>query len=689
MEAYDLIFREEQDHLSALYKRLREMEKSLEEKLDQVRENALEEKKAIREDLTLNFDSDTNAMETYAEFEVMNHVIDNYNIISRVNREKLDQVRVLLKAPYFAKVRLQYDPEEEPEEYYIGTRGLTGDRHEQLVVDWRSPVAETYYNQSNGPTSYTVDGRTIPVDLLLRRQFDLKEDVLRAWFDTTIAIEDPLLLESLSKRRSDKMTAITTTIQKEQNEVIRHKDVPVLLVSGIAGSGKTSVLLQRIAYLFYQKRNTLRPDQVYLMTLNPVFRQYIENVLPDMGETNPHALTWLDFLDMAGFGKRGAGFETRAEDLDRIDASLKDLVLTEEDFTGIRQGGEILISPRSILAVSQRYPHIGPGPRLTGLMEDDLLELLKSRLRRKDGYSRRDREDQGREDENASCRENNRMENDFAGAFAQVRGKGFLNLQEIGKKILGRTSLSPVELFYLKMALTGECDRNARYLMIDEVQDYTEAQIRVLSRYFLRAHFMLLGDENQAIRPGTASFARIRVILSEHGKAEECSLMTSYRSSPEITDLFTAFLEEKDRVRTTSVQRPGQEPVIRTIKGREAYLQALKEALKEARESEGLTCMIAGSRRRLEKLSALLGDDAPPVIRRDMSLPERGPVLMELPLVKGLEFDSVIIPDAVPEEYPEDSIGKHRLYTAISRATRRVSIFAEDTMTALLKGRES
>jgi DNA helicase-2/ATP-dependent DNA helicase PcrA len=200
---------------------------------------------------------------------------------------------------------------------------------------------------------------------------------------------------------------------------------------------------------------------------------------------------------------------------------------------------------------------------------------------------------------------------------------------------------------------------------------------------------MLLGDENQAIRPGTATFARIRDILSEHGKAEECSLMTSYRSSPEITDLFTAFLEEKDRVRTTSVQRPGTRPEIRTIKGRDAYLKALKEALQEAREQEGLTCMIAGSRRRLEKLSALLGDDAPPVIRRDMSLPERGPVLMELPLVKGLEFDSVIIPDAVPEEYPADMIGKHRLYTAISRATRRVSIFAEDTMTALLKGRES
>ena len=686
METYESIFRQEQEHLTGLCRELSRMEQDLEEKIAKVRENALEEKKAIREDLTLNFDSDTNAMETYAEFEVMNHVIDSYNIITSVSREKLNRIRVLLKGPYFAKIRLQYDPDEEPEEYYIGTRGINDEDHNQLVVDWRSPVAETYYNQESGSTSYTVDGRTIPVDLLLRRQFDLQGDTLRAWFDTTIAIEDPLLLESLSKRRSDKMTAITTTIQKEQNEVIRHKDVPVLLVSGIAGSGKTSVLLQRIAYLFYQKRDSLRPDQVYLMTLNPVFRQYIENVLPDMGETNPHALTWLDFLDMAGMGGQGAGTETRPEDLDRIDRSLKDLVLTAEDFVGIRQGGEQLISPAAVCGIRERFARIEPGPRLTGLMEDELLELLKARLRRRDGYGRRDRRE--KEEEGGSRREINRMENDFAGAFAQIRGRGWYDLAGIARRILGRKKISPTELFYLKMALTGECDRNAKYLMIDEVQDYTEAQLRVLSRYFLKARFMLLGDENQAIRPGTATFARIRDILSARGRVEECSLMTSYRSSPEITELFTALLSEKDRIRTTSVQRPGTVPVIRTFEGQEAYLQALKAVLREASEAEGLTCLIAGSRRRQEKLLSLLGEDAPPVIRRNMSLPERGPVFMELALVKGLEFDAVILADADPEEYPDSDLGRHRLYTAISRATRKVSIFAESDMTPLLAGRE-
>lgn len=116
-----------------------------------------------------------------------------------------------------------------------------------------------YYNQADGKTSYEANGRTINVDLKLRRQFDITGNKLNACFDTTVAIQDELLLASLSRQRTSQMQAITTTIQKEQNVVIRHKDVPALLVNGIAGSGKTSVLLQRIAYLFYQKRESLDP----------------------------------------------------------------------------------------------------------------------------------------------------------------------------------------------------------------------------------------------------------------------------------------------------------------------------------------------------------------------------------------------------------------------------------------------
>ncbi len=149
---------------------------------------------------------------------------------------------------------------------------MTDEHKRPLIVDWRSPVAETYYNQEMGPTSYQVDGRTRTVNLLLRRQFDITRDTLNSYFDTTVAIEDSLLLGALKKHHSEKLAAITATIQREQNAVIRHEDVPVLLVSGIAGSGKTSVLLQRVAYLFYQERKTLSADQIFLFTPNDVFR---------------------------------------------------------------------------------------------------------------------------------------------------------------------------------------------------------------------------------------------------------------------------------------------------------------------------------------------------------------------------------------------------------------------------------
>ena len=119
----------------------------------------------IRENLALNFDGDSDSMETYIEFEVMNHAIDQYNIDRDTAAEKLGRVKRLLKAPYFAKVQLQFDPDEDPEEYYIGSTGVSENLHEPLVIDWRSPVAETYYNQDNGRTFYTVEDRRIDVDL--------------------------------------------------------------------------------------------------------------------------------------------------------------------------------------------------------------------------------------------------------------------------------------------------------------------------------------------------------------------------------------------------------------------------------------------------------------------------------------------------------------------------------------------
>ena len=656
------------------------MKEELEERINTISEKAAKEKQDIRSNLSLNFDSDTDSMETYIEFEAMSHSITQYNIEQDAAAEKLGRVKRLLKAPYFARVKLQFDPSEEPEDYYIGSAGVSENAFEHLVIDWRSPIAETYYNQENGKTFYTVNGKRVDVDLQLRRQYNLEEDRLFSFFDTQVAIEDPMLLQSLASSRTDKMKAITATIQKEQNAVIRCADVPVLLVNGIAGSGKTSVLLQRIAYLFYRQRENLRPDQVYLLTINPVFRQYIDQVLPDLGEENPRTITWRDFVHIANAPDKGP-YEPAAEaDLVKIERALKSLRLEEEDFRPVMQKGRCVLSRREIRRASEGLAGIETGVRFMNILADRLAEIARVKIRR---MERDDKENDDAEmTDEPGVREQNRIKNQYGGAFSAISHFAFLDIERIGCRILGRKKLTSAEWIWLKMLLTGMGDKNVRYVMIDEVQDYTAAQLMVLRRYFGNAKFMMLGDEFQAIRQGTASFDKIRELF---GEVAEFPLLTSYRSSPEITEIFTRLLPREKRIRTASVQRPGTAPVKMACASRDEYVMRLRSLISAAQQEKGLTAVICGNRRSLERIEELLGEDAPPVIRRNQALPSGGVFLITPELVKGLEFDGVILPDADPQMYPEDTLSRHRLYTAVSRAIRRLSILAERNLTGLLE----
>ena len=674
------IFEEEQAHLTQTHGKLRAMKEELEERINTISEKAAKEKQDIRSNLSLNFDSDTDSMETYIEFEAMSHSITQYNIEQDAAAEKLGRVKRLLKAPYFARVKLQFDPSEEPEDYYIGSAGVSENAFEHLVIDWRSPIAETYYNQENGKTFYTVNGKRVDVDLQLRRQYNLEEDRLFSFFDTQVAIEDPMLLQSLASSRTDKMKAITATIQKEQNAVIRCADVPVLLVNGIAGSGKTSVLLQRIAYLFYRQRENLRPDQVYLLTINPVFRQYIDQVLPDLGEENPRTITWRDFVHIANAPDKGPYEPAKEADLVKIERALKSLRLEEEDFRPVMQKGRCVLSRREIRRASEGLAGIETGVRFMNILADRLAEIARVKIQR---MERDDKENDDAEmTDEPGVREQNRIKNQYGGAFSAISHFAFLDIERIGCRILGRKKLTSAEWIWLKMLLTGMGDKNVRYVMIDEVQDYTAAQLMVLRRYFGNAKFMMLGDEFQAIRQGTASFDKIRELF---GEVAEFPLLTSYRSSPEITEIFTRLLPREKRIRTASVQRPGTAPVKMACASRDEYVMRLRSLISAAEQEKGLTAVICGNRRSLERIEELLGEDAPPVIRRNQALPSGGVFLITPELVKGLEFDGVILPDADPQMYPEDTLSRHRLYTAVSRAIRRLSILAERNLTGLLE----
>ena len=698
----DPILVEERRHLSETYAKLEAMEQALVAKIKKLDDDVAADKEMLADELTGNFASMGEAFETYAEFASANKTIDLYNATQELNFQNLQKVRLLMHQPYFAKVALQFKPGDAPKELYIGNAGISDDDYKRLVVDWRSPVAEVYYNQENGPTSYKANGRTIDVDLKLRRQFDIEADRLNAYFDTTVAIQDAMLLASLSQERSSHMKAITATIQKEQNEVIRHEDVDVLLVNGIAGSGKTSVLMQRIAYLFYQHRETLKPEEVYLITPNPVFSRYIEQVLPDLGESNPETMTFDQFMASVMPADRSRGRADISPDaLARIDEAVRGLAFDPDDFKDIVCDGTQLISAGQIRQAADKFRRIPAGPHLVTLMREELHKRLENRLRQMAATERAQNEatslsvqEQVRifhetiaPQTDAELRECalTYLHDRYAAAFDIVERDEWLRIDRIGMRILGAEGLLPVEWVYLKMAVSGMGDASVKYVMVDEVQDYTCAQLMVLRRYFRRARFLLLGDENQAIKDHTASFAEIKSVFERAGsEVQECRLLTSYRSSPQITELFTKLMPKEDRMRVSSVQHERAEPRIAAFDDEGAYEDALRDAVAQARGMAGLTAVIADSRTSLKRVRSILGENAPAVISDDATLPASGVVLMTLEFAKGLEFDQVIIPDARAEVFGDGRVARNRLYTSISRATGRIVILAPGALTPLL-----
>ncbi|MDO4538683.1 MAG: AAA family ATPase [Coriobacteriales bacterium] len=705
-------FQEEQRHLDEIYAKICELRDELTEELEVHQAAAAQDLRDMSSELrpdVAGIEADE-AMETLAAIETLNSVIDAYNQQHDFAVERLRRVLALLRVPYFAKVRLQMRPGRPARDIYIGTVGLTDERHNPLVVDWRSPVAETYYKQEMGPTSFVVDGRVRNVNLELRRQFDIERNILRMYFDTTVAIEDSLLLGALKRHHSEKLQDITATIQREQNEVVRHADVPVLLVRGIAGSGKTSVLLQRIAYLFYQERKSLKPEQVCLFSPNALFSHYIDSVLPSLGESNPRIFTWDKFVQWQGLGGRNAGAEASQENLRTLEEALPTLTVEDNDVREISIDGVTLLKAQQIKSAYDKFSQFPMGPRRIALTCDELHTRLERRLstlakgeRLQEEMLELDVEEQV-EIFNEMISPNDERETQalariyaqhkFAEAGELIDSCSWLRFDRLGSRVLGGRSLSATEWLWLRVLVCGEGSKDTRYVMIDEVQDYTASQLMLLTRFFSRAHFLLLGDVHQAIRKGTASWDEIRAIFAEHGRRrstagstgtglDECALLTSYRSSPEITRLFSSLLSEEERGTLSSVRRAGVEPRIESFDKTEDYLAALREAIGLVDNADKLTAVVATDGRRVSWLAKQLGP-AVTVMRKHDTLPASGVVLMDLALAKGLEFDHVIVSDAQEEVYPDTPLARRRLYTAISRAMHRVTVFAQGPMTPLL-----
>ena len=318
----------------------------------------------------------------------------------------------------------------------------------------------------------------------------------------------------------------------------------------------------------------------------------------------------------------------------------------------------------------------------------------------------------------------------YAPVHEAIENGEWLRIDRIGMRMLGQKHLSSAEHLYLKLSLAGNTCKAAKYVMIDEVQDYTVEQLMVLAKYFSRAHFLLLGDPNQAVKPNTATFSQIKQIFEQavgagkgaagvggkgdagssagagkgagskttsggsdsSGDLVELQLMTSYRSTPEITDMFTRLMSKNDRVKTTSVHAAGTPPAIIECATQAEYETEVRRVIDEAIDesstsASGITAIITTTWAAAKQIREMLTSaqrERVQFMEEKAGLPECGVILLDVALAKGLEFNSVIVPDAQERAFEDVELSKRKLYTAISRATQKVTILSNGKLTCLL-----
>ena len=703
----------EEAYLKNVYQKLIDKRNELRESMDTAKVEGNQSLKEMAGELRLNFDSYLDNLDTFSMIEMKNREIDQMNIKQKNAENQLAKIERLLKSPYFGKVVVDFLDNEPKESFYIGTANFTDDADENLVYDWRSPIAELFYNNMIGPSSYTVRQNKIDTVIKERRQFILERDRLVKFFDTSVAIQDDVLLEVLGQDETNEMKAITATIQSEQNTIIRDVKSQNILVNGVAGSGKTSAIMQRISYLLYLYRDTMTSDDLLILSPNHRFIDYISNVLPSLGERNPLNLTILQLVSQLSaeeiegeeaYFKRitKESVSEQAEhlrskeyidDLKRSDP----LFLDHPDFIrGLTKNGKTVLSKKTIEKIYEKVPaHPKLIDRLQATkkalmsewknhllkqakspaVQNQVLSLTEDRQLKLFGELISDDSEQS-----IAAYARKLLQKNYRKITRQIEEMAWVDehrlFERIYEKRYGsayvwqhtRTVDEAVILLAIHHLLVEKVNVPAfRYLLIDEVQDYTLAQLGLLIELFPKTHFTLVGDENQAIFNSSTTFADImRCFDDYHLPIHRYDLRNSYRSSGAITELFKTYAVDQEKIDIVSIRPQGKEPEYRSFRSSEELLEILAEILASLKGEKA--AIITQTEEETQTLQESI---------KKNSYGLENCQIIPLSLAKGLEFDHVIL---YPFENDRDEQRRRRqMYTAISRGMKSIVVLERET----------
>lgn len=601
----------------------------------------------------------------------------------------------LINRPYFGRFDFTGLRQTEAEKIYIGVYDFYDENQQKtLIYDWRAPIASMFYDYELGKANYQSPQGKIAGEISLKRQFRIIDGELHWVIDTAVNIMDDVLQQELSRTSDEGMKNIVATIQRDQNAVIRNEHAQTLIIQGVAGSGKTSIALHRIAFLLYRFKNTLKSTDILILSPNKVFSDYISNVLPELGEEKVNQIeieTLADELLDNEFR-----FQTFAEQLA--------VLLEKEDVAQQKRiqhkaSADFLTTLDKYVSHVENNTFVGEDLWFSGrLVPGFLLEELFQKHR---GFALTERVNrtvksveqrvgleynytlmpEERTELKKSLRKMYRrptLRQTYKALFDWLGEPDLFKLAKGGK--LEFCDVFP--LIFLKMRLEGKSTApwQTKHLLIDEMQDYSAVQYAVIAKLF-SCKKTILGDASQSVNPYSGSSAE--TIRTAFLQASLVKLNKSYRSTLQITEFAQQILPNPE---IEPIARHGDKPQCIVCKNAAEHRRVIIQHINAFQNSEhhslGIICK---TQKQAEKLADILEKSGQSVnlltaLSTAFSI---GVVVCSAHLAKGLEFDRVLVVDVSADNYHSD-MHRQLLYVACTRAMHQLDLTYVKTPSVLL-----
>lgn len=708
-------------------KRLAQTISLAEEQLKQAKEAADKKKSEIieaKKDVRENTEHGITSLYTSDGFEALVELSQYINPVTdkiidyEEEEHKILLLEKMIKSPYFARIDFKFDDEDEFEKIYIGRSSLRKNSYQEMYVyDWRSPIASVFYRFMTGEAFYDAPCGRVTGELNLKRQYEIKNGTLEYFFDSDVQIVDEFLRQLLSQNTTAKMKAIVETIQHEQDVVIRDMENDLLMVQGVAGSGKTSIALHRAAYLMYQGLQTkLSANNIMIISPNSIFEQYISNVLPELGEDNVISSVFEDILSELLNGRK---IQSRNDFLENliVNSKYKEISRNSIEFKTSSFFREILDQflidiPRQWIEFEDVY-YEGKCVVSRQILKDKILGRTETPL----GIKLEQLEDyileqifgtgKGRghkEEKNLIKQEIQKfikidivelykiLFSNEAYFYSLLQNsnpsQNIKNIWKYTKENLEADSLyydDAIAIAYLYLKIYGTNKyKNIKQVVIDEAQDYYPLQYEIFNLVFSNAKFTILGDMKQTLakKEDISFYEQIQKILNKK-KSSLIMLDKSFRCTNEILNFSLKFIEQSSQIK--SFNRNGDSPKVYIADNSEIFIDEIVKEIKLCQEKGFQSiCLIC----KTEKNSTYLFNKIKhkldiQLIKNGSASDLQGVFILPVYMSKGLEFDTVLICDADSQNY-HDEDDKNLLYVACTRALHKLSLFCENEVSPLI-----